>query len=87
MYEVEFTDDAETDLTRLSKDIAQRILKKLRWLAENFELITPEPLTAQWQGFFKLRVGDYRALYTFNQEEHRITVHLVKHRREVYKTR
>ena len=63
MYEVEFTADAEAYLDRLSKSVAQRILKKIRWLAENFEVITPEPLTGEWKGLFKLRVGDYRVLY------------------------
>ena len=88
MYEVEFTPEAETDLARLSKTVTQRILKKLRWLAENFEAITPEPLTGQWKGLFKLRVGDYRVLYTFNEVKRRvIIVHLVKHRREVYKAK
>ncbi|NJN92922.1 MAG: type II toxin-antitoxin system RelE/ParE family toxin [Anaerolineales bacterium] len=77
MYEVDFTSEAEDDLVRLSKPIAQQIFKKMRWLAENFELITPEPLTGQWQGFFKLRIGDYRAVYTFSQTEQTITVHLV----------
>ncbi len=88
MYEVEFTSAAESDLARLSKTIAQRILKKIRWLAENFENVTPEPLTGEWKGLYKLRVGDYRVLYTFSQVERRvIIVHLIKHRREVYKTR
>lgn len=85
MYEVNFTPEAEDDLVRLSKPIAQQVIKKVRWLAENFELVTPEALTGQWQGFFKLRVGDYRVLYTSNQSEQSIIVHLVKHRREVYK--
>jgi mRNA interferase RelE/StbE len=88
MYEVEFTSEAEADLNHLSKSVAQRILKKIRWLAENFEVITPEPLTGEWKGLFKLRVGDYRVLYTFSQTERKvIIIHLVKHRREVYKTR
>jgi mRNA interferase RelE/StbE len=87
VYNVAFTSEAEADLLNLNKSIAQRILKKLRWLAENFDLITPEPLTGQWQGLFKLRVGDYRVLYTFDLVEHSILIHLVKHRREVYKTR
>lgn len=87
MYQVSFTPDAEADLARLSKPIAQRVLKRLHWLAENFDLITPEPLTGQWQGVFKLRVGDYRVLYTFNKAELTIAVHFVKHRREVYKAR
>ena len=75
MYEVEFAPEAEADLAHLSKTIAQRILKKLRWLAENFETITPEPLTGQWKGLYKLRVGDYRALYTFTETEQVIIVH------------
>ncbi len=88
MYEVEFTSEAESDLARLSKTIAQRILKKIRWLAENFEVVTPESLTGKLKGLYKLRVGDYRVLYTFCQVERRvIVVHLIKHRREVCKTR
>ncbi len=88
MYEVEFTLEAEDDLSRLSKTIAQRILKKIRWLAENFEMVTPEPLTGGFKGLSKLRVGDYRVLYTFTQNEQKvIVIHLVKHRREVYKSR
>ena len=65
MYEVEFTPEAQNDLSRLSKNIAQQVLKKIRWLMENFAAITPEPLTGQWQGTYKLRVGDYRVVYTF----------------------
>jgi mRNA interferase RelE/StbE len=88
MYDVEFTAEAEADLDRLSKSVAQRILKKIRWLAENFEVIVPEPLTGEWKGLFKLRVGDYRVFYTYSQIERRVTIiHLVKHRREVYKSR
>ena len=85
MSQVEFTAGAETDLARLDKPVAQRVLKKLRWLAENFEVITPEPLTGQWQGIFKLRVGDYRVLYTCDREKQKIVVYFVRHRREVYK--
>jgi mRNA-degrading endonuclease RelE of RelBE toxin-antitoxin system len=47
MAQVEFTESAQNDLARLDKPIAQRVLKKLRWLAENFEVVTPEVLTGQ----------------------------------------
>ncbi len=87
MYQAEFTVDAEADLARLEKNIAQRVLKKLRWLAENFETVKHEALTGEWEGVFKLRVGDYRALYTFDPSQQRIIVHFVRHRREVYKTK
>ena len=86
MYNVEFTPDAESDLGRLDKSIAQRVLEKLRWLAENFDSVRLEALTGQWQGMFKLRVGDYRVLYTYDQEKREIIVHFARHRREVYKS-
>jgi mRNA interferase RelE/StbE len=87
MYKVEFTPTAADDLARLNKTIAQRIFTKTRWLAENFDMLTPEPLAGQWAGVYKLRVGDYRVLYTFSKAESSITVHFVRHRREVYKTK
>ena len=85
MYTVEFTEDAERDLSRLDAVEAQRILKKLRWLAENFDLIKPKPLTAHWKGLFKVRVGDYRVIYTYDRTKRKIVVHFVGHRREIYK--
>jgi len=51
MFQVDFTPVAETDLARLDKPVAQRVLKKIRWLAENFETITPETLRAMARGF------------------------------------
>ena len=86
VYTVEFTETAEDDLASLERTLAQRALGKIRWLAENFESLTPEPLTAQWSGMYKLRVGDYRVLYTFDDSFTSITLHFIRHRREVYRT-
>jgi len=85
VFKVEFTAVAQSDLARLDKSTAQRVLKKLRWLAENFEVISPEALTGQWQSVFKLRVGDYLVLYTSDRERQKIIVRFIRHRREVYK--
>ena len=85
MYDVKFTSVAIDDLERLDKPIAQRILTKIRWLADNFDLLRPEPLTGSWKGIYKLRVGDYRVLYTYKTAEKSITVHFIRHRSKVYK--
>ncbi|MDE2736958.1 MAG: type II toxin-antitoxin system RelE/ParE family toxin [Gemmatimonadota bacterium] len=87
MYHVEFTPNAEADLTKLEASVAQRVLNRLRWLAENFESIRIEALTGRFSGVFKLRVGDYRVLYICDRREQKIIVQFVKHRREVYETR
>lgn len=84
MYEVEFRPRAAQEFEKLDEVIAGRVLKKLRWLAENLESIKPEPLSGPFSGLFKLRVGDYRVIYQANREKRVLTVLLVGHRREIY---
>jgi len=84
-YEVEFTARAADELADLPKLIAQRILEKVRWLSENFAAVAPVPLAADLAGIFKLRVGDYRVLYTYDRDPGRIRIERIRHRRDVYK--
>ena len=84
MYQVEFRPKAAEDFEKLDEAIADRLLRKLRWLAENFESVKPEPLTGAYAGLFKLRVGDYRVVYSVDREKKMLTVRLVGHRREIY---
>ncbi len=85
MVLVNFTPAAEADLASLDPPVRERVFAKLRWLADNFDAVRPEALTGEWQGVFKLRVGDYRILYTADRTKETITVHFIRHRREVYK--
>ncbi len=83
-YLVEYESEALADLEKLTQSVRERIVQKINWLAENFDQINPQPLTADLSGFFKLRVGDYRVIYEFSREEEIIFVDRVRHRREVY---
>ncbi len=87
MYRAEITDDAERDLEQLDKQVASRIQKRIKWLAENFEQITPEPLSGPLADLYKLRVGDYRVLYDILRADRVLLIHRVRHRREVYRER
>jgi mRNA interferase RelE/StbE len=80
-----FTTDAKEDLAKLDKTTARQIFAKLHWLTENFDSLSLEPLAGDLKGIYKLRVGDYRALYTFDKQQ--LIVHFVRHRREVYKSK
>jgi mRNA interferase RelE/StbE len=84
MYQVELLPQAINDLQRLDKPAAQRVVNKLRWLAENFDAVRPESLVGPLTGLRKLRVGDYRVIYEPDRENRLITVHLIGHRREIY---
>jgi len=83
MRALKFTTEARADLARLDKHLALQVFNKLHRLAENFDLLVPEPLTGDWKGVCKLRIGDYRALYTFDKTQ--LLVHFIRHRRELYK--
>lgn len=76
---------AVDDLARLHTAIARRIVNKLRWLSQNYSNLTPETLTGDMKGFCKLRAGSYRIIYTANQKEHVLMVHLIGHRRDIYR--
>ena len=85
-YQIEFVPQAVEDLNRLDKVITQRLLRRIKWLSENFDSITPEVLSGDLKGLFKLRVGSFRVLYTANVQDKLITIHLVGHRRDIYRT-
>jgi len=52
-YKVEFRREAVDDLRHLDKAVAQRILRWLRWLSDNFDAVTPEALTIHFVGHRK----------------------------------
>ena len=81
---VELTAEALVNQDRLTHAVQERIGNKINQLAENFEQITPMPLSANLGGFFKLRVGDYRVIYSFDDDLQVITIHQIGHRREIY---
>jgi len=74
-YLVEFTPEAMADLEALTPIIQERILRKVRWLSDNFENVSPQALSANLSGLFKLRVGDYRVIYSLTTQAERITIH------------
>lgn len=83
-YSVEVLEEAVVDLEKLTSAAQDRILRKIQWLAENFETLTPLGLSGSLSGLFKLRVGDYRVMYSFDTDAKRIVVRQVGHRRNIY---
>jgi mRNA interferase RelE/StbE len=83
-YKVEFTSASIAELEDLAPMVQERVLRKVRWLSENFTQVNPQGLSADLSGLCKLRVGDYRVIYSFNEESEILTIHKVGHRRDVY---
>jgi mRNA interferase RelE/StbE len=85
VYQVRILEEAARDLAKLDAVVVQRIVSRIRWLAENLDNIQPEALTGNLAGFYKLRAGDYRVVYEILHSEQVILIHVVGHRREIYR--
>ncbi len=84
-YSLELTDEAQDTLQGLDKTVAATIEKRLDRLANNATTILHIPLKRDLRGLYKLRIGDYRAIYRLEREIRLIVVEAIGHRREVYK--
>ncbi len=83
-YSMEFQASADDDFARLDAAVARQVRNKLDELAATAEATRHRALTGPLRGLFRLRVGDYRVLYSMDRENRRIVVRAVQHRSEVY---
>jgi mRNA interferase RelE/StbE len=60
------------------------MFKKLEWLAKNANTYDHYALKGELSGYFRLRVGNYRVIYTIDHTGRIIIVEVVGHRREIY---
>jgi len=84
VYEVLIERTAERDLRSLPIPIFNRIIPRIRALAE-----TPRPsgchkLTGS-KNDWRIRIGDYRVVYEIDDAQKRVRIFRVRHRREVYR--
>ena len=70
------------DLGRIDKRDVRRIITKLeKALSENPE--AGIPLTGEFRGLFRYRVGDYRVIYSKSPGQ--VLILRIAHRKDVYK--
>ncbi|MFW6118270.1 MAG: type II toxin-antitoxin system RelE family toxin [Chloroflexota bacterium] len=73
---------AEKQLEKLATEILDRITQQLMHLEHNPRERNVQKLRGVEGN--RIRVGDYRILFTINDETREVRVYRVKHRREVY---
>ena len=87
-YSLEYEVRASRDLSRLDATVAQQVRNALVRMAENAETVRHHALTGpRHRGWFRLRMGDYRAIYEIDRANRRITVLRVEHRSDAYRRR
>jgi mRNA interferase RelE/StbE len=75
-------ESARAELRTVDREFAVRILHALTAYGES-GMGDVKALAGQWQGYFRLRVGDYRVIFTIAPDE--VTIIRVRHRSEIYR--
>jgi mRNA interferase RelE/StbE len=82
-FRVEVRRSAEKELGRLATQAQQRIAVALLGLAE--EPLPPGVKKLKGSHAYRIRIGDYRVLYTVDAEKQEVCVVAIGHRKEVYR--
>ena len=83
-YDIILKPSVEKDLRSLPRTARMRVLTRLEQLQD-------EPIPRQTvklaggESWYRVRVGAYRIVYGVNTRARQITVHYIRHRRDVYR--
>lgn len=83
-YRIEFLRTARKELSKLPKDIQQRIAVKIEKLKLNPYSPGVKALK-NGDGRLRFRVGDYRVIYKIEEDKLIVLIVKVGHRRNIYK--
>jgi len=83
-YKVIVKPSVEKDLRSLPPSVLKRVFKRIEALEED-----PCPhgslKLAGAEQLYRIRVGDYRIVYTLERDLRQVVVYYVRHRRDVYR--
>jgi mRNA interferase RelE/StbE len=82
-YSILFRDSAVKELRSVPKHDLERIVQRVASLAEDPRPRGSEKLSGQER--YRLRQGDYRIIYSIQDQELTIWIVKIGHRREVYR--
>lgn len=84
MYLITFSKQADKALRKMPSNIAQNIVKKIKKLSINPDIMKNVKKLTDHPGF-RLRSGDWRIIYVINKNEKLIQIVKIKTRGDAYK--
>lgn len=82
-FRIEIANEFKRSTRKLDNSIIERLNNALVRLVQ--DPFIGAPLQGPWRGFFKLRIGEYRLLYTIDAPEKLIILYRFAPRGHVYK--
>jgi mRNA interferase RelE/StbE len=81
MAQIRFTQRARRDIRKMTPETRGRLEITLDQLIDHPR--AGDPLHGEWRGYWKLRMGDYRIIYSIIDADV-VEIQYVRHRREAY---
>jgi len=82
-YKIYFRKSAARELGKLPNPTVQKVIKRIEALAIDPRPVGCEKLTGQ--EFYRVRQGNYRIIYSIQDNELTVWVVKVSHRKDIYK--
>lgn len=83
-YSIEWKRSAQKELKKLPRQIISKIVHAIESLAENPQPKHSKKLLAT-DHTFRIRIGDYRVIYTLHAQKVVIEIIRIGHRKDVYR--
>ncbi len=86
MYSIEFLKEAVDELSRIDLIWQKRILSKLKILSSNPKNLANniKKLKGKYQEYYRLRIGNYRVIYSKESDRLIIIIIRIGHRKGIY---
>ncbi|MCI5132920.1 MAG: type II toxin-antitoxin system RelE/ParE family toxin [Candidatus Electrothrix sp. EH2] len=82
-YSIEILRSAQKQLRKIDRQDQSRIITAIQALAENPHPVGSKKLSGR--PAWRIRIGTYRVIYEINDNQLRILIVAIAHRKEVYK--
>jgi mRNA interferase RelE/StbE len=84
VYQITFRKKAGKELLRLSSQIVKKAAKSIDSLSKNPRPKGSKKLKVSDENMWRIRIGDYRVLYTIDDQVKIIDIRKVGHRKDIY---
>jgi mRNA interferase RelE/StbE len=83
-YAITFARSARRELESLDASVIRRVIFRIDGLAKEPRPSGSRKLHGE-QNLWRIRIGDYRVVYSVDDQQHIVDIVRIRHRREVYR--
>lgn len=84
-YKILFSAEALKELHKLDRLTAKKIVEKIKQLRSNTKQLNVKKLKNTNHNLYRLRVGNFRVIYSVKHEQLTLHILFLGHRKEIYK--